>query len=163
MSARTLATPMRASLKPFVASVLVFSTLFAFGVRSARAATCESLATLALPDTTITLAEAEAAGKFTPPKPGNLPGPPLDNLPAFCRVAVEVKPTKDPDIKFELWMPASEWNGKFMGLGNGGWAGEISHSGIGDALRRAMPLLLPIPDTKAAVGMPALRSAIPKR
>ena len=136
MSARTLATPMRASLKPFVASVLVFSALFAFGVRSARAATCESLATLALPDTTITLAEAEAAGKFTPPKPGNLPGPPLDNLPAFCRVAVEVKPTKDSDIKFELWMPASEWNGKFMGLGNGGWAGEISFSGIGDALRR---------------------------
>ena len=136
MSARTLATLMRASLKLSVASVLVFSALFASGVPSARAATCESLATLALPDTTIKLAEAEAAGKFTPPTPGNLPGPPLDKLPAFCRVAVEAKPTKDSDIKFELWMPTSEWNGKFMGMGNGGWAGEISYSGIGDALRR---------------------------
>jgi feruloyl esterase len=136
MSARILATPMSASLKPFVASVLVFSALFAFGVRSARAATCESLATLSLPDTTITLAKAEPAGKFTPPKPGNLPGPPLDNLPAFCRVAAAIKPTKDSDIKFELWMPASGWNGKFMGLGNGGWAGEIWYSEIGDALRR---------------------------
>src|SRR5207237_4572050 len=76
------------------------------------------------------------SGKFTPPRPGNLPGRPLDNLPAFCRVAAEIKPTKDSDIKFELWMPASGWNGKFMGLGNGGWAGEISFSRIGDALRR---------------------------
>ena len=127
---------MSGSLKPFVASVLVFSALFAFGVRSARATTCESLATLALPDTTIALAKSEPAGTFKTPKPSNLPGPPLDNLPAFCRVAGEIKPTKDSDIKFELWMPASGWNRKFMGLGNGGWAGEIWYSQVGDALRR---------------------------
>ena len=37
MSALVLGTPMSASLKPFVASMLVFSAAFAFGVRSARA------------------------------------------------------------------------------------------------------------------------------
>lgn len=120
----------------FVASLLVFSAASAFTARSTKAATCESLAALALPGTSITLAKTEPAGTFTPPKPSRMPGPPLNNLPAFCRVAGEIKPTSDSDIKFELWMPASGWNGKFMGTGNGGWAGEIWYAELGDALRR---------------------------
>ena len=131
-SAKSLAIPLRF----LVASLMVFSAASAFPVRSARAVTCESLATLALPDTTITLAKPEPAGTFTPPKPVSFPGPPLDNLPAFCRVAAEIKPTKDSDIKFEVWMPASNWNGKFMGIGNGGWSGEIWYPFMGVALRR---------------------------
>ncbi|OLE87446.1 MAG: hypothetical protein AUG07_00880 [Acidobacteria bacterium 13_1_20CM_2_60_10] len=103
---------------------------------SAGAATCESLAALTLPDTTITVAKSEPAGTFTLPKPFSMPGPPLDNLPAFCRVAGEIKPTKDSDIKFEVWMPATDWNGKFMGEGNGGWSGEIWYPFMGVALRR---------------------------
>jgi feruloyl esterase len=100
------------------------------------AATCESLAALTLPDTTITLAKSEPAGTFTPSKPFPLPAPPLDNLPAFCRVGGEIKPTKDSDIKFEVWMPVADWNGKFMGIGNGGWSGEIWYPFMGVALRR---------------------------
>jgi feruloyl esterase len=61
----------------------------------------------------------------------------LDNLAVFCRVAGEIKPTKDSGIKFEVWMPASGWNGKFMGIGNGGWSGAISYPFMGVALRRA--------------------------
>jgi feruloyl esterase len=60
----------------------------------------------------------------------------LDNLPAFCRVAGEIRPTKDSDIKFEVWMPTSDWNGKFMGIGNGGWSGEIWYPFMGVGLRR---------------------------
>jgi feruloyl esterase len=32
-------------------------------------------------------------------------------------------------------MPASEWNGKFVGVGNGGWSGEIWYPFMGTALR----------------------------
>ena len=130
-SAKSLAN----ALRVLFAALMVFSAAFAFGVRSARAATCESLATLALPDTTITLAKPEPAGTFTPPKPFSMPAPPLDNLPAFCRVAGEIKPTKDSEIEFEVWMPASGWNGKSMGIGNGGWSGEIWYPFMGVALR----------------------------
>jgi hypothetical protein len=28
-------------------------------------------------------------------------------------------------IKMELWLPAENWNGKFMGTGNGFFAGSI--------------------------------------
>ncbi len=117
-----------------VISVELFLTALSSTVSAA--ATCESLAALTLPDTTITLAKSEPAGTFTLSKPFPLPAPPLDNLPAFCRVAGEIKPTKDSDIKFEVWMPAADWNGKFMGVGNGGWSGEIWYPEMGEALRR---------------------------
>jgi feruloyl esterase len=57
-------------------------------------------------------------------------------LPAFCRVAATLKPTADSNIKIEVWMPASGWNGRFQGVGNGGWDGSIAYAGLASALRR---------------------------
>src|SRR6059036_2021928 len=47
------------------------------------------------------------------------------NIPAHCRVRLVLKPTSDSLINMELWLPIQNWNGKFMGVGNGGWAGSI--------------------------------------
>jgi feruloyl esterase len=49
-------------------------------------------------------------------------------------VAATLKPSSDSDIKIEVWMPAAGWNGKFQGVGNGGWAGSISYSALAAAL-----------------------------
>ena len=87
------------------------------------AASCEALAQLALPQTTITTAVSMPAGDFTPPG-----GRPLHSLPAFCRVAGTIQPMADSNIQFEVWMPASGWNGKFHGAGNGGFAGDINYA-----------------------------------
>jgi feruloyl esterase len=100
--------------------------------------TCESLASLALPNSTITLAQTVAAGDFMPPG-RTFSGTPAPNvamkdLPAFCRVAATLKPTDDSDIKIEVWLPASGWNGKFEAVGNGGWAGSISYGALAVAL-----------------------------
>ena len=46
-------------------------------------------------------------------------------LPAYCRVALILKPSTDSTIEMELWMPAQNWNNKFEMVGNGGWAGSI--------------------------------------
>lgn len=119
--------------------VAFFTTLLAMGILPlpfARAATCESLAKLALAEASIKSAKSEPAGTFKMPKALALPGPSLDNLPAFCRVTVGAKPTEDSDIKFEVWMPTSGWNHKFLALGNGGWAGAIPYPFMGEALRR---------------------------
>lgn len=100
-------------------------------VSSGAPATCESLAALALPNSTVTIAESRAAGEFTPPG-----GKPIANLPAFCHVAGSIKPSADSDIRFEVWLPmSSNWNGKFQGIGNGGYAGAISFAGLADAVR----------------------------
>jgi feruloyl esterase len=93
------------------------------------AATCESLATLKLNQTTITAAHSEAAGPFTPPS-----GSRVEVSQAFCRVTMVLRPSADSDIQTEIWLPASGWNGKFQGIGNGGFAGAIAYSGLADAV-----------------------------
>src|SRR5262245_16877357 len=97
--------------------------------RPVAAATCDALATLALKDAKVTLAQVVAAGQFTPPGEGAARGPnPYKNLPDFCRVAATLTPTSDSDIKAEVWLPTTGWNGKFQAVGNGGWVGVISYS-----------------------------------
>jgi len=91
---------------------------------------CEALASLQLPDTTITVAAVVPAGAFDPPGAT----PPIDT--AACRVAGIITPTSDSSIAFEVWMPTSGWNGKFLSAGEGGWAGTVNYGGIADALRR---------------------------
>ena len=108
------------------------TTLFFFLSIPSFAASCDSLNSLALPATTVTLAHAVAPGEFSPPGSSN--AGPFKNLPAFCRVAATLKPTSDSDIKIEVWLPASGWNGKFQAVGNGGWAGVISYSAMAQAL-----------------------------
>src|SRR5712691_7548297 len=100
-------------------------------ISPAAAATCEGLARLALPNISITSAEARPAGDFAPPE-----GRPIQNLPGFCRVTGSIKPSTDSDIRFEVWMPSSGWNGKFQGIGNGGFAGSISFGGLTNAVSR---------------------------
>lgn len=121
-------------------AVTLLASLF-FSVAPARAASCESLASLSLPDTTITKAEVVPAGAFKAP-PAVGPPPPIDfgpvsyaDLPAFCRVSATLKPTSDSDIRVEVWLPVSGWNGKYEAVGNGGWAGVISYSAMADAVR----------------------------
>jgi len=104
----------------------------------AFAASCDSLAALALPDTTITMAQVVPPGQFSLAGERQTTGRganPYKDLPAFCRVAATIKPTSDSDIKVEVWLPATGWNSKFQAVGNGGWAGTISYSAMAEALR----------------------------
>src|SRR6202789_2759581 len=100
---------------------------------------CESLARLALPHSTVTLAQAVSTGQLTLPAgevptfPG-FPPPDFSKLPAICRVAATLKPTSDSDIKIELWMPATGWNGKLESVGNGAWAGSIGYRDLATAV-----------------------------
>jgi len=99
---------------------------------------CDHLSTAKIANTTITLAQQEAAGEFNgPPAPfsGMDLTPLYKSLPAFCRVVAEVKPTPDSDIKMEVWLPAAGWNGKLLGIGNGGFAGLIDTMQLGMALK----------------------------
>ncbi len=120
--------------KPFwiTYSVLLLAAL-SVSARSVAGQTCEKLADLKLANTTITAAQSVAAAGFTPPSG---PAAPYKELPAFCRVAGVIKPTTDSEIKFEVWMPGSGWNGKFQGIGNGGFAGSISQPALAAAVAR---------------------------
>jgi feruloyl esterase len=94
--------------------------------------TCEGLRSLALANTVVTTA-AVVTGSFTPQGATN-PNATISNLPAFCRVAVTLKPTADSDIKTEFWLPMSGWNRKLQSVGNGAWAGVIPYAAMAQAV-----------------------------
>jgi feruloyl esterase len=84
-------------------------------VRVDAAGSCEGLTALALPATTITAAKIEAES---------------------CRVVATLKPSSDSDIKMELWMPVSNWNGRYQAVGNGAFNGNINTGAMTTALAR---------------------------
>jgi feruloyl esterase len=101
--------------------------------------TCAALAKLALPNTKITAAEEIKAGAYRPTSSADGEGDPADaaiyqKLPAFCRVAAVLAPSNDSEIKIEVWLPVSGWNGKFRGQGNGGFAGVIDRRNLAVAV-----------------------------
>jgi feruloyl esterase len=120
-----------------VACVVAFSASLHAQGPSVAAAACERLAaSLTLPHTTVSSAKAVAAGKFTVPGGGAAAAQAAAGLPAFCRVALTIKPSSDSDIKSEIWLPLSVWNGKYLQVGNGAWGGSIQYGALADTLRR---------------------------
>jgi feruloyl esterase len=115
---------LRAWVCGFAVSAVVWGGL-------ARAQDCASLAKLALPETTIVSAESVTGGTVTPPY-----GEPVTGLPATCRVQGILRPTVDSVIRFEVWMPETGWNHRFLGTGNGGFAGSIYYSQMGGNVKR---------------------------
>jgi feruloyl esterase len=122
------------------------------------AAACAALAQQSLPATTITSAQAIAAGSFTLPGSSNTVG----NLPPFCRVAGVIAPTAESQILFEVWMPLEKWNGKIAGVGNGGWAGSISFAALAEQLRRGYATSSTNTGHEAAPGLNMARFALEK-
>jgi tannase/feruloyl esterase len=94
---------------------------------------CEKLTTLALSNARIDSAQMVAAGSFVQPTGRGNPNT-YARLPAFCRVTATLTPTSDSDIKIEVWLPDTDWNGKFEAVGNGGWAGTIPYPSLAAAL-----------------------------
>jgi feruloyl esterase len=93
---------------------------------------CDTLGALTIPNVSIRSATMLPAGPFT------APGSRQEmTLPAFCRVEAVARPTSDSEIKFEVWIPPAEaWNGRFQGVGNGGYSGAIGYAAMATALRR---------------------------
>ena len=95
-------------MKPITLGLSVFA-LAMTGLAAHAETACADLAKTALPHATVTRAVSEAVGDIK-----------------VCKIAVTSKPTADSDIRLELWIPeGAAWNGKFVQLGNGGFAGSI--------------------------------------
>ena len=102
-----------------------------------RADPCDSLAKLNRLNTTITSARVVPAGTFRTPTyqrstPEIFNG--YNKLPAFCRVQATLAPSSDSRVQVEVWLPLAGWNGKYLGVGNGGYAGSIAYPRLGEAV-----------------------------
>jgi feruloyl esterase len=72
------------------------------------AGACSQLITLHLPHVAISEAVTVGAGTAS----------------AYCKVMAAAHPTPDSDIRFEVVIPQT-WNGRYLQVGNGGFAGAI--------------------------------------
>ena len=111
------------SLIRFVLNIALLSLALLHPLRAG--VKCESLSTIRLFNTTITT-QPIIVGSF-----GS-----ITDLPPFCRVVGEIRPTTDSQIRFELWLPLKNWNRKFAGMGNVGFAGSVIYTQLSSWLRR---------------------------
>ncbi|AVU04698.1 tannase/feruloyl esterase family alpha/beta hydrolase [Xanthomonas oryzae pv. oryzae] len=100
-------------------------------VAASAFASCSDLLNLSLSSATISTADDVPAGSFSAPD-----GTVVQGLPAFCRVVGVARPNSDSEIGFEVWIPASGWNAKYLQVGTLVFAGTIQYNSLGFALRR---------------------------
>ena len=72
------------------------------------------------------------SGSFQPSTSATI----FSGLPSFCLVSATIRPTPASNIKIELWMPRDNWNGRFLGTGNGGSAGRILYDRLAQGIKR---------------------------
>jgi feruloyl esterase len=113
------------AMKPLAACLVAGTT--ALMTAPSQAATCTELVQLSSDTVEISAAEDRRDATLE-----QRVGPALSLAP-HCRIAAVLTPRADSRIEMEVWMP-DEWNGKFLALGNGGWAGSISFSPMASGL-----------------------------
>jgi feruloyl esterase len=95
-------------MKRLILAAGVAMALGAPGLARAETA-CAELKATRLPHAEVTAATLETLGEAQ-----------------ACKLSVTSRPTADSDIRIEVWIPVGQaWNGKFVQMGNGGFAGLI--------------------------------------
>jgi hypothetical protein len=106
---------------------------------TSRAQSCAALRDLRLENTTVISAQLVDSGKFVPPVMMRRASPEFftafNTLPAFCRVQAVARPSSDSRISIEVWLPATRWNRRYLGVGNGSFGGTINYYRLGESLR----------------------------
>ncbi len=141
-------------MKHIISMIFISLLLCVLGVSAQTGGNfLQDIISLKLTGVTITAVEDVPSENFTPPG-----GKKLTNLPAFIRIAFTSKPTPESNIQCEIWMPKNNWNGRFLGTGNGGGAGKISYgplvTGVIRGFATANTDMGTSPNAEDAVGHP---------
>ena len=131
-SRSTLTAPV---LKPTLAIWLALLACWALGgpAVAGTPTSCASITTFSYPNTTINSATLQPGGPYVAPDAWHLV---FTNLPPYCDVSATIKPTADSSINVHVWMPTTNYNGRYLGTGNGGYAGGFFFSELADGINR---------------------------
>jgi feruloyl esterase len=135
--------------------------LLAAAPAAAQASDCAALASTTLAGAHIVSAVPVAAGGLEGAASAIAPdlAQRVASMPAFCRVKATATPTPDSRIGIEIWLPLQKWNGRLLGTGNGGGAGQIAYEmGMIEGLKRGFTVantdMGTAPDINGTVGHP---------
>ena len=95
-------------------------------VPASRCDTSYLTSALHLGHVTVDSAAPVTSGSYTPPGTTT----PITGLPDFCNVALTQADSAGNPIHIAVWLPA-KWNGRFQGIGGGGYSCGISYAGTG--------------------------------
>jgi feruloyl esterase len=132
--ARGLAWLGRLALIALAAAVLPAAVMPAISAGAAQQSAAPSSATsrcstsylasaLRLPHVTVDSAALDTTGSYTPPGTTT----PITGLPHFCAVALTKTDSAGNPIHIAVWLPV-KWNGRFQGIGGGGYSCGISYA-----------------------------------
>ena len=109
-----------------------FLAILIFTLPAAAQQSCESLKNIKIRNVTITSVEKGSPGYELAGQGGGFGNmPPTKINSPFCRIQAYSAPTSDSHIGIEVWLPdASNWNDRFLAVGNPGFIGSIASSGI---------------------------------
>jgi hypothetical protein len=82
---------------------------------------------ISLAGVTVDAAVFDTSGSFTPPGTTT----PITGLPDFCAVSLTQTDHAGNPIDIAVWLPAN-WNGRFQGIGGGGYSCGITYSSPGE-------------------------------
>ena len=112
--------------------------LIALAVRAQAATPCAELVKLQLPHATVTSAALTPAGSVT-----------------ACKIDVVSRPSADSAIGIEVWIPeGAAWNGRYLQLGNGGFAGRIASERLGQRAAQGYAVAMTDDGHQSAPGFP---------
>ncbi len=100
-----------------IAAPVVFA-----GPAAASESACESIAAPTVPGARVlSVSGVERHDFVVPPDPFN--PEPITDIPAFCEAVVTLThPGADDVVTIEAWLPLDTWNGRFQGIGGGGFS-----------------------------------------
>jgi feruloyl esterase len=110
---------------------LGFGSLTALPASALTPTSCASLTSFSYPNTTINSATLMPGGPYVAPDTWHLA---FTNLPPYCQVSATIAPTADSSIGVQVWMPTQRYNGRYLGTGNGGYAGGFFQSELAQGI-----------------------------
>jgi feruloyl esterase len=116
-----------------IASVMLMSCIALDPATAGTPTSCTSLTAFAFPNTTINSVTEMPGGPYVAPDTWHLA---FTNLPPYCMVSATIAPTSDSSIGVQVWMPMQRYNGRYLGTGNGGYAGGFFQSELADGINR---------------------------
>lgn len=111
--------------------IVAFLFLISFNIAKAQNK-IKNLSDFKLDGITIDLIEEIENNKFTEPNQNKV----FPYLPTFVRIVLTSRPTTESNIKIEVWLPKENWNGRFLGTGNGGGGGSFYYESLVSGLKR---------------------------
>ena len=106
-----------------------------FDISAQQPDACQRLASIALPNATVTGAARVDAGQFTPPAGRRGASQPYADLGAFCRITTTTTISPTSQSKTEIWLPVERWNHEFQAAPGGFYGGGLSYARMREILR----------------------------